>query len=83
MALERLLIFFRYSFLVSSLNFKSALIFANNFKILPRIPGVSDENPASRANGMPFPIIYTFPIGLSYDSRFAAMDSYFITKTLL
>lgn len=28
------------------------------------------------------PVIYTFPIGLSYDARFAAMEGYFTTKTL-
>ena len=31
---------------------------------------------------MRFPVIYTFPISLSYDARFAAMESYFVTKTL-
>lgn len=31
---------------------------------------------------MKFPVIYTFPIGLSYDVRFSAMESYFVTKTL-
>ncbi len=31
---------------------------------------------------MPFPVIYTFPIGLSYDAKFAAMEGYFTTKTL-
>ena len=29
-----------------------------------------------------FPIIYTFPIALSYDPRFAALDAYFNTETL-
>ena len=33
-------------------------------------------------SGMAFPVIYTFPIALSYDAKFAAMESYFITKTL-
>lgn len=33
-------------------------------------------------SGMPFPVIYTFPIGLSYDPRFSVMESYFIAKTL-
>lgn len=33
-------------------------------------------------SGMKFPVIYTFPIGLSYDTRFSAIESYFITKTL-
>ena len=31
---------------------------------------------------MKFPVIYTFPIALSYDPKFAAMESYFIVKTL-
>lgn len=39
-------------------------------------------NYAAILSGMPFPVIYTFPIGLSYDARFAAMEGYFITKTL-
>ncbi len=33
-------------------------------------------------SGMPFPVIYTFPIGLSYDPKFSVMESYFIAKTL-
>lgn len=33
-------------------------------------------------SGMKFPVIYTFPIALSYDPKFAAMESYFIVKTL-
>ena len=37
---------------------------------------------AAILSGMPFPVIYTFPIGLSYDARFSAMESYFVTKTL-
>lgn len=37
---------------------------------------------AAVLSGMRFPVIYTFPIGLSYDVRFSAMESYFITKTL-
>ena len=39
-------------------------------------------NYAAILSGMPFPVIYTFPIGLSYDARFAAMEGYFTTKTL-
>lgn len=31
---------------------------------------------------MSFPVIYTFPIALSYDGRFSIMESYFIAKTL-
>lgn len=37
---------------------------------------------AAMLSGMPFPVIYTFPIALSYDIRFSAMESYFVTKTL-
>ncbi len=33
-------------------------------------------------SGMNFPVIYTFPISLSYDVKFSAMESYFVTKTL-
>ena len=33
-------------------------------------------------SGMSFPVIYTFPIALSYDPKFAAMESYFTVKTL-
>ena len=39
-------------------------------------------NYAAILSGMKFPVIYTFPIGLSYDARFSALESYFITKTL-
>lgn len=39
-------------------------------------------NYAAILSGMPFPVIYTFPIGLSYDARFAAVEGYFIAKTL-
>lgn len=37
---------------------------------------------AAVLSGMMFPVIYTFPIALSYDVRFSAMEGYFITKTL-
>ena len=43
---------------------------------------IRDSNYAAILSGMRFPVIYTFPIGLSYDTRFSAMESYFITKTL-
>lgn len=39
-------------------------------------------NYAAVLSGMRFPVIYTFPIALSYDARFSAMESYFVTKTL-
>ena len=37
---------------------------------------------AAVLSGMSFSVIYTFPIGLSYDARYAAMEGYFISKTL-
>ena len=37
---------------------------------------------AAILSGMRFPVIYTFPIGLSYDARFSALEAYFVTKTL-
>lgn len=39
-------------------------------------------NYVSVLSGMAFPVIYTFPIALSYDVKFSAMESYFVTKTL-
>ncbi len=39
-------------------------------------------NYAAVLSGMMFPVIYTFPIALSYDVRFSAMESYFEIKTL-
>lgn len=39
-------------------------------------------NYAAVLSGMVFPVIYTFPIALSYDVKFSAMESYFVTKTL-
>lgn len=32
--------------------------------------------------GMSFPVVYTFPVGLSYDKRFSALEAYFEVKTL-
>lgn len=39
-------------------------------------------NYAAVLSGMNFPVIYTFPISLSYDAKFSAMESYFTVKTL-
>ncbi|MDE6664471.1 MAG: hypothetical protein K2K46_14190 [Lachnospiraceae bacterium] len=39
-------------------------------------------NYAAVLSGMPFSVIYTFPIALSYDTKFSAMESYFTIKTL-
>jgi hypothetical protein len=40
------------------------------------------SNYASPLSQMPFPIIYTFPIGLSYDHRFPALEGYFHYRIL-
>lgn len=39
-------------------------------------------NYAKTLTGVPIPVIYTFPIALSYDPRFAALESFFTPKTL-
>ncbi len=39
-------------------------------------------NYAAALSGMVFPVIYTFPIALSYDVKFSVMESYFVIKTL-
>lgn len=40
------------------------------------------HNYAAVLSGMSFPVIYTFPIALSYDPKFSAMESFFTPKTL-
>lgn len=58
------------------------MIFEDLDKLNPEDAWRVFYNYAAILSGMEFPIIYTFPIGLSYDGRFSAMESYFITKTL-
>ncbi len=58
------------------------IIFEDLDKLNPEDAWKVFYNYAAVLSGMPFPVIYTFPIGLSYDGRFSAMESYFITKTL-
>ena len=40
------------------------------------------SNNAATLTGMHFPVIYTFPIALYYDTRFTALEGYFIVKML-
>lgn len=61
---------------------KPIIIFEDLDKLNPEDAWKVFYNYAAILSGMTFPIIYTFPIGLSYDTRFSAMDSYFVTKTL-
>lgn len=58
------------------------IIFEDLDKLNPEDAWNVFYNYAAVLSGMAFPVIYTFPIGLSYDTRFAAMEGYFITKTL-
>lgn len=58
------------------------IIFEDLDKLNPEDAWKVFDNYAASLSGMKFPVIYTFPIGLSYDSRFSAMESYFIIKTL-
>ncbi|MCI9127939.1 MAG: hypothetical protein HFG28_12305 [Eubacterium sp.] len=58
------------------------IIFEDLDKLNPEDAWKVFYNYATILSGMTFPVIYTFPIGLSYDARFSAMESYFITKTL-
>jgi len=58
------------------------IIFEDLDKLNPEDAWGVFYNYAAVLSGMPFPVIYTFPIALSYDVRFAAMESYFITETL-
>lgn len=58
------------------------IIFEDLDKLNPEDAWKVFYNYAAILSGMKFPVIYTFPIGLSYDVRFSAMESYFITKTL-
>ncbi len=58
------------------------IIFEDLDKLDPEVAWKVFYNYAALLSGMNFPVIYTFPISLSYDARFSAMESYFVTKTL-
>lgn len=58
------------------------VIFEDLDKLNPEDAWKIFYNYAAILSGMPFPVIYTFPIGLSYDPKFSVMESYFIAKTL-
>ena len=58
------------------------IIFEDLDKLNPEDAWKVFYNYAAILSGMPFPVIYTFPIGLSYDARFSALEAYFVTKTL-
>lgn len=58
------------------------IIFEDLDKLNPEDAWNVFYNYAAILSGMSFPVIYTFPIALSYDTRFSAVEGYFITKTL-
>jgi len=58
------------------------IIFEDLDKINPQDAWDVFSNYAATLTGISIPIIYTFPIALSYDPRFAALEGYFIPKTL-
>lgn len=58
------------------------IIFEDLDKLNPENAWEVFYNYAAVLSGMQFPVIYTFPIALAYDTRFSAMESYFIAKTL-
>ena len=58
------------------------IIFEDIDKLNPEDAWTLCHNYVTILSGMKFPVIYTFPIALSYDTRFSAMESYFTTKTL-
>ena len=61
---------------------KPVIIFEDLDKLNPEDAWRVFYNYAAVLSGMDFPVIYTFPVALSYDGKFSAMESYFITKTL-
>lgn len=58
------------------------IIFEDLDKLNPEDVWKVFDNKLSLLSSMQFPIIYTFPIGLSYDEKFLAMEGYFTVKTL-
>lgn len=61
---------------------KPIIIFEDLDKLNPADAWKIFYNYVSILSGMSFPVIYTFPIGLSYDPKFSVMESYFVAKTL-
>ena len=58
------------------------LIFEDLDKLDPEVAWKVFYHYAATLSGVSFPVIYTFPIGLSYDPRFSALEGYFRWKTL-
>lgn len=58
------------------------IIFEDLDKLNPKDTWKIFYNYATTLSEMHFPVIYTFPIALSYDGNFSAMESRFVIKTL-
>lgn len=58
------------------------VIFEDLDKLNPEDAGKIFYNYSAILSGVSFPIIYTFPISMSYETRFGSLDGYFKTETL-
>lgn len=58
------------------------IIFEDLDKLNPEDAWKVFYNYVAILTGMSFPVVYTFPVGLSYDKRFSALEAYFEVKTL-
>jgi hypothetical protein len=58
------------------------IIFEDLDKINPDEAWNIFSNQAATLSGVRFPVIYTFPIALSYDPRFASLEGFYKPKTL-
>lgn len=61
---------------------RPVIIFEDLDKLNPEDAWNVFYNYAAILSGMSFPVVYTFPIALSYDRRFSAMENYFKAETL-
>lgn len=58
------------------------IIFEDLDKLNPEDAGKIFYNYSAILSGVSFPIIYTFPISMSYESKFGSLGGYFETETL-
>ncbi len=58
------------------------IIFEDLDKLNPEDAGKIFYSYSAILSGVSFPIIYTFPISMSYETRFGSLDGYFKRKTL-
>ncbi len=58
------------------------IIFEDLDKLNPEDAWKVFYNYAKTLTGVPIPVVYTFPIALSYDPRFSALEGFFTAKTL-